>query len=87
MPTAYIEGMPDEKEYERTCQRCGTVWYVSPRDLKLDRAEMMLRGVGLGNHRRRARDVRDLRREHDERVRTLGRCPGCNSSQYTETIS
>jgi hypothetical protein len=67
--------MGGQSEYKRTCQQCGRVWFVAASELTRPR---------LGKTRQGAKDARELRRNSDERVKELSRCPQCRSTHFTE---
>lgn len=84
------------KEVERTCRRCGEVWYLDPkaaREKAPDRAEMgaakMYRAgkrASLLTTRASAAEMQVHNLEaRTERVRARSACPKCGSSSYTET--
>lgn len=81
--------MGKENEYKRTCNRCSTTWFVAASELKgPGLGELIDHGVSFSPSirglRKRQVGVRDLRRRSDERIKDLGRCPQCRSTDYTQ---
>ena len=77
--------MGGDKRFKRVCKDCGKFWFVEARELKgPGLGELLDKGFGLGKTRKRAKDVRELRRQADARIASLGHCPNCNSTRYAE---
>jgi ribosomal protein S27AE len=81
------------KEYERTCDRCGTVWYL-PKSLAKERAPNRIQMAGArigavggsltpfaGKKQELQLQTLEARRE---RALQNGRCPNCGSSSFSE---
>lgn len=75
--------MGKPKEYERTCSRCDTKWYVTAAERKeLAPNRMMIAGASMqliGGQKKAAQ-----MRMHKEIVDNRGRCSSCGSSSYSE---
>lgn len=77
------------KEFERTCQRCGTTWYI-PKALAKERAPnaMQIAGARIGAagslfSSKNARKAATLE-ERRARVAENSRCPNCGSSSFSQ---
>jgi hypothetical protein len=81
-----MTGMGGEIEYKRTCRKCGGVWFVAASELKgPSLGELFDKGVGIGRISQRGKDLRELHRNADERIKGLGRCPQCRSTDFIQT--
>jgi hypothetical protein len=48
-------------------------------------AALWREGVGVGRTRKRTKAVQRLVEQNSERVASLGRCPNCRSTQFTQS--
>ena len=85
-------------ELRRTCDRCGTDWYVTPKEAKM-RAPSGLQMAGLkmqaagnrgkligGKKKAMIAEQRIARAQATaDRVEQIKRCPSCGSVSFTET--
>jgi ribosomal protein S27AE len=88
-------GMPGVKEYKRTCERCGHIWYIpkaladerAPNKLEMWGAKMQKAGTELSlvsfSRRRKQAEVQRLE-EKAVRVAENSRCPNCGSVAFSQ---
>lgn len=104
LATSGIYGGPSSKgsvkttELQRTCDRCGNVWYVTPKEAKL-RTPNALQTTGLkmqsagnrgklvgGKKKAMIAEQRLARATAQaDRVEQINRCSSCGSVSFTET--
>ena len=86
---------PRVREYQRTCQACGTNWFVTPGEaravppnrMEIQGAKMQAAGASmtLFSRRRTETQLRVMRLEEKRnRILSLSRCPNCGSTRYVQ---
>lgn len=89
--------MGRNKEMERTCQRCDSVWYLpikearakAPNRMRMSGARMMAAGstMSMGSKSQAADQMRVSRLEAaKERADRASQCPNCGSSKFKERV-
>lgn len=86
---------PKFRELQRTCQACGTVWFVTPKEaravapnqMQITGARMEAAGASLTlfSRRRTETQLRVMRLEQErERIASISRCGNCGSTRFTQ---
>jgi hypothetical protein len=75
-------------EYERTCNRCGTIRYV-PAEVAEMRPRKQAKAVGwatplVGKRRQQIRADQALVDAHNRAISQANQCPNCGSTSYAE---